>query len=171
MDPRQIRNIVIIALVVILLGGSRTIAEFVIEFQWWKELGQLETWVDMLIYQVLPAVLATVLGFIALLWAHRRGLGFAGVPAGAYKAYSRIVPVALFLFAALFIGSNVDAWTIMAFVGSLGSETGGGACQDPVFGKDLGFYLFNLPFYRLLLRFLFTTAFFSVVIFWATGRG
>jgi uncharacterized membrane protein (UPF0182 family) len=30
---------------------------------------------------------------------------------------------------------------------------------DPQFGKDLGFYAFELPFYRLVLTFLFVAVF------------
>ena len=34
---------------------------------------------------------------------------------------------------------------------------------DPQFGRDLGFYAFDLPFYRLLLTFVF------VAVFWPSS--
>ena len=59
----------------------------------------------------------------------------------------------------------------MAFVGGTGVTVPADAWQDPVFSKDLSFYLFDLPFYGVLLRFLFTTTLFAIVVFWATARG
>lgn len=35
--------------------------------------------------------------------------------------------------------------------------------KDPQFGKDLGFYAFELPFYRLLLSYLFVAVFLAFV--------
>ena len=43
----------------ILLLGSRTGAEFAIEYHWWSELGQLQTWLTMLFYRFMPAVAAS----------------------------------------------------------------------------------------------------------------
>lgn len=171
MKPSQIRNIILIALAVILLAGSRTIANFVIDYQWWKELGQTETWVSLLVYQILPAVAASLIAWVVMFWAHRGGVQFAGAPVGRYRWYSRIVPIALLVPAVVFIGSSVDSWTVMAFVGSSGVTIAPDAWTDPVFGKHLAFFLFGLPFYYLLLRFVFVTAVFAILVFWATGRG
>ena len=171
MEPRHIRLLILVALVVILLTGSRTIASFAIEHSWWREVGQLDTWYKMLLYRVLPALIAGALGWAALVWAHERGMTFAGVPRRLYSWYRRIAWAVLLVLAVLLIGGAIDSDTVMAFFGSLGAEPPPQAWQDPVFDKDLSFYLFNLPFYRLLLRFLFTTALLAILIFWATGRG
>lgn len=168
---RQIRNAVLIVFALVLLLGSRAIANFVIEYQWWQEMGQLATWFSMLLYEILPATAASLLAWAALLWAHRMGVQFAGAPLREYRLYARITPVVLLLFAILFCGSSIDAWTVMAFVGALGIETPPDVWLDPVFSKSLAFYLFDLPFYSLLLRYVFVVAFFSVLIFWVTGRG
>ena len=171
MEPRQIRNIVLVALALILLLGSRGIADFVIEYQWWRELDQVETWFSILVYRILPAVLAAVIGWAALLWSHARGMHFAGVPAGAYRLYHRLVAAGLLLLSVVFIASTIDSWTVMAFVGSQSAEIDGAVWMDPVFEKDLAFYLFSLPFYGLLLRFLFTVALLSALVFWVSARG
>lgn len=34
---------------------------------------------------------------------------------------------------------------------------------DPQFGKDLGFYAFDLPFYRLVLTFVFVAVFLALL--------
>lgn len=171
MEPKQIRNIILLALAFVLIAGSRTLAGFVVEYQWWNELGQVDTWLAMLVYQVAPAILASLIAWIVGIWAHARGMRFAGVPSGAYRLYTRLVAVVLFVAAVLFIGSAVDSWKVMAFIGGTAVQAPPDAWQDPVFGRDLSFYLFDLPFYGVLLRFLFTTTLFSIVVFWATARG
>ena len=171
MTPLQIRLSILAAIVLILLLGSRTGAEFAIEYHWWSELGQLQTWLTMLLYRFLPAVVASLLAWVALMWAHSRGAAFSGAPINRYPIYTRLVPVALLVLAVVFIGSSVDSWTVMAFVGGQGVETPADAWQDPVFGRHLPFYLFNLPFFSLLLRFLFATGVFCALVFWAAGRG
>ena len=171
MTPLQIRLSILAGIVLILLLGSRTGAEFAIEYQWWSELGQLQTWLTMLFYRFMPAVVASLLAWVALIWAHSRGAAFSGAPINRYPIYTRLVPVALLVLAVVFIGSSVDSWTVMAFVGGQGVETPADAWQDPVFGQHLPFYLFSLPFFSLLLRFLFTTAVFCALVFWAAGRG
>ncbi|MEX2300503.1 MAG: UPF0182 family protein [Bryobacterales bacterium] len=171
MKPSQIRNIILLVLAFLLLAGSRTIANFVIEYQWWQELGQTETWFSMLLYQFFPAVVASVVAWLVLMWAHRGGVQFAGAPTSRYPWYSRLAPLALLVPAIVFIGSSVDSWTVMAYVGAQGVAVPADAWADPVFGKQLSFFLFSLPFLYLLLRFVFVTAVFAILVFWLTGRG
>ena len=171
MTTLQIRLSILAGIVLILLLGSRTGAEFAIEYHWWSELGQLQTWLTMLLYRFLPAIVASLLAWVALIWAHSRGAAFSGAPINRYPIYTRLVPVGLLVLAVVFIGSSVDSWTVMAFVGGQGVETAADAWQDPVFGEHLPFYLFSLPFFSLLLRFLFATAVFCALVFWAAGRG
>ena len=61
MTPLQIRLSILAGIVLILLLGSRTGAEFAIEYQWWSELGQLQTWLTMLFYRFMPAIVASLL--------------------------------------------------------------------------------------------------------------
>ncbi len=43
------RNLILLAvLLAIILGSTSTIATFIIEYNWWKEVGQVETWFSML---------------------------------------------------------------------------------------------------------------------------
>ena len=171
MQPSQIRLIILFAAILILLSGSRTVADLIIEYQWWQELGQIQTWYNMLYYQVMPAVMASLLAWGALLWAHARGIQMTNAREARNPVYSRIVSLGLLLPAILFIGTTVDSHTIMAYAGSRGITLPSGAWLDPVFGNYLPFYLFDLPFYQQLLRFVFTTAIVSIVVFWLAGRG
>jgi len=56
MRGSQIRNLILLALLLalILLVLTSTIANFVIEYNWWKEVAQVGTWISMLWYQHCP---------------------------------------------------------------------------------------------------------------------
>ena len=171
MNRSQIRNIILLALALALLASSRAIAGLTIEYSWWSALGQFETWLRLLLYKVLPAAAVSLIAWLVLLWAHGRGVAFAGAPSNRYSWYSKLVAVVLLAVAIVFVGTSVNQWTVMAYVGSRGIESAPDAWTDPVFGRGLVFYLFDLPFYSLLLRVVFVVAVFSTVIFWAAGRG
>ncbi len=171
MNPSQIRTIIFVAIVLALLLGSRTAADFAIEYQWWQELGQVQTWITMLLYRIFPVTIATLLCWPVLLWAHRRGTAFAGASTSSYSIYSKLVPVGLLAASAAFVGSSVDHLKVMAFVGSQGIALPADAWSDPVFGNNLPFYLFGLPFFTLLVRFVFATGVLAALVFWASGRG
>ncbi len=49
MRPSPIRNLILLAvLLALILGSTSTIANFIVEYNWWKEVGQVETWISML---------------------------------------------------------------------------------------------------------------------------
>src|SRR5260370_30523153 len=97
MRRSQIRNLILLPLllVLILLGLTSTIANFIIEYNWWKEVGQVETWISMLWYSIAPSVAGALVAFVALCVAHAQGLHFAGVRPGAFRVDSRLVPAGL----------------------------------------------------------------------------
>ena len=171
MEPRQIRNIVIAALLFVLLLGSRTIAGFLIEYQWWREMGQTDTWFRMLGFQVLPSLVASALAWCLLAWAYRRGMHFAGVPSAGYRLYSRLILAGLAVISVAFIGSGVDSTVLITYVGSLDTSAATATWQDPVFGHDISFYFFDLPLYKQLLQFVLVSSLFAAVVFWASARG
>jgi uncharacterized membrane protein (UPF0182 family) len=156
---------------VLLFGSARGIADFAIEYLWWDEVDQIPTWFSILLYKIVPMLLASLLAWAALLWAHRRGSAFAGADTALYKLYRKLVPVILLVLSVAFIGSQVESWTVMAFAGSRGISAGSEHWVDPVFGRNLAFYLFDLPFLKMLVKYLFTLAFFVSVVFWISGRG
>ncbi len=169
--PPQIRNLILIALAFGLISGSRTIANFIIEYQWWKEVEQVDTWLSMLFYRIAPGAGGALVMFLALWTTHRVGLRFAGSRARIPRPYAWLVPVALAAVAIFLAATTVNYWTLMTFAGSRGIQPAPEAWKDPVFGRALPFYLFDLPFYSELLRFLFTLSILAVVVFWLTARG
>ena len=46
--PRPRGRLFFILALLLLVIGARTIASYAIEYQWWKEMGQVDTWVAML---------------------------------------------------------------------------------------------------------------------------
>ena len=171
MHPSHIR--LVIALLLLLGFSSWAIpagANLIVEYNWWKEVGQIATWFDMLWYSIAPAALGTFVAFIALYVAHARGLHFAGIRPRDVRLYSRLVPIGLALVAILFASTSIDYWTVMRFLGSRGPTAPPDAWKDPLFSRALPFYLFDLPFYSNLLRFVFILAILAAVVFWATAR-
>ena len=171
MPPRQLRLLLIALALFLLLGSARGIADFAIEFLWWSEVEQIPTWFSILLYKIGPMVFASLLAWAALLWAHRRGAAFAGADTSAYSIYRKVVPLALLVLAVVFIGSQVESWVVMAFAGSRGIVAAGEPWVDPVFGRGLPFYLFDLPFLSILVKYLFTLTFVGAVVFWLSARG
>ena len=172
MRPSHIRVFIFVLVVLGFVGWAiPTGANLIIEYNWWKELGQIPTWLGMLWYSTAPAALGTLVAFIALYVAHARGLHFAGVRPRDVRLYSRLIPLGLALVALLFASASIDYWTVMRFFGSRGLPVPPDAWKDPVFSHALTFYLFDLPFYSDLLGFVFVLAILSAVVFWATARG
>jgi len=160
----------LIVLLVILLS-ARTLASFWLDYLWWSELEQLATWFSMLAYRVAPVSIAALVAFLALLFAHRRGLAFAGVRRVRSRTYRRVVPLLLALVAIFLASSSVDTWTVVRYFGGLDLPPEATAWQDPVFSKPLSFYLFNLPFYSFLRRYLLALTLVAALVYWITARG
>src|SRR5215468_5601002 len=142
-------RITIVALLLLALFGARSISSYLIEVEWWKELGQLNTWLSMLYYSIAPVAAATLLAFAVLWLAHARALKFAGTRLGDHPVYARVSTLALLLLAYLIAASSVDTWTVVRFAGSRGLPAAATTWHDAVFQKPLSFYLFDLPFYLL----------------------
>src|SRR5216683_2238392 len=172
MRPSQIRNLIaLIVLAILALWASSTAADFVIEYNWWREIGQVNTWVGMLWYSIAPAAAGSLVAFLALWVAHSRGLHFAGILRRDHRLYSLLIPLALAGVAIVFASSSIDYWTVMRFFGSRGLAAPADAWKDQVFSRSLPFYLFDLPFYTEVLGFVFVLAILCALVFWATARG
>ena len=154
-----------------LLIGARTLASLAIDYQWWQEMGQLETWFKLLLYQVVPTTGAVILAFLVFWVAHARGMKHAGAGLRDYRYYATISTLVLLLVAFIVATSTVDSGAIVRYFG--GRLVGGAATawHDPEFGNPLSFYIFNLPFYSVLLRLVLTVAVIGGIIYWATARG
>lgn len=113
-------RVTLLILLLILLFGIRSFSSYAIEIEWWKELGQLNTWFSMLYYSIAPVTAATLLAFAALWISHARALKFAGTRLAEHRLYSRISTVALLLIGWFIAAGAIDNWTVVRFAGSRG---------------------------------------------------
>ena len=128
---------------------SRTIAGFVIDYEWWKELGHADVWLQRLLYNTLPVPLVALVLF-ALFWmVHARALKAGGGRLRDMRGYGTASTTLIALFSLLLSSVVVQTRTIMQFVGSRRDQTGDWV--DPAFGQPLHFYFFELPFIQMLL--------------------
>ena len=162
--------VVVITLFILLLAG-RYLAGTLLDYEWWKEIHQLDTWVSQLLYGTLPIVLTAIFLF-ACFWAARR-LGSRGSRksgAGFQLAASRLILLAFAALALLLSGIIIDPWNIVRFFGGLRIPNIGNSYVDPIFGRPLRFYFFYLPFFQLLLHVLLTASLVSLLIYWLTAH-
>ncbi len=167
--PRFGIGLFIFAVLIVLFAG-RSIASFIIELQWWEEIGHPETLWRLIAYGYAPIGVAALVLFVVLWVAHARGMKSAGTGLREHPLYARLVTLALFVIGLVLALLTIDAWTIVRYFGGSGladSKT----YTDPVFGNSLLFYFFTLPAYHLALRFVLVASLAAAVVFWLTGRG
>ncbi|TGD84199.1 UPF0182 family protein [Mycolicibacterium sp. CH28] len=159
---------VALAVVVLLLVGPRLIDAYV-DWLWFGELGYRSVFSTVLVTRLVVFLAAgLVVGsivFAGLALAYRTRPVFVPTvgPNDPVARYRTAVMARLRLFgigvpAVIGLLSGVVAQSYWARVQLFlhGSNFG---VTDPQFGKDLGFYAFDLPFYRLVLTYLFVAVF------------
>ncbi len=164
-------RITLIALAIVILFGARSLASFSIELQWWKELGQLDTWFAMLAYGFAPMLAATLFAFGVLWVAHARALKFAGSGLAGHAIYAWISSAGLLFLGYLIAAGSIETWTVVRYLGARGMPAEANAWHDSVFGLPLKFYLFDLPFYSDLRGYLLALIIVSVLVYWVAARG
>jgi uncharacterized membrane protein (UPF0182 family) len=167
---RPVVRTVLIAAALLLLFGSRTIASYAIEYQWWKEMGQVSTWLSMLTYNLLPLGAATALAFMVLWVSHARALKFAGTGLREHPVYARLSALVLLFVSFVVSAATIDTWTVVRYAGSRGLPAAASAWRDSVFARPLSFYLFDLPFFEALRNYVLALAILSILIYWIGAR-
>ena len=157
-----------VAAVLALIIGPRFIDAYV-DWLWFGELGYRSVFTTVLFTRLIVFLVAALgvgaIVFAGLMFAYRTRPVFvpnagAGDPVTRYRmavlarlrAFGIGIPALLGLFSGLIAQGY---WpTIQLFLNG-----GAFGIKDPQFGKDLGFYAFDLPFYRLVLSFIFVAVF------------
>ncbi|WNG89068.1 UPF0182 family protein [Mycobacterium sp. ITM-2016-00317] len=167
---RRSRGLIALAIVavVLLLLGPRLIDTYV-DWLWFGELGYRSVFTTQIVTRlVIFLAVALLIGgvvFAAMALAYRTRPVFVPTagpndPIARYRtavmARLRLVgvgvPVAIGLLAGLIAQNYWQQVQLFLHGGSFG-------VADPQFGIDLGFYAFDLPFYRLVLTYLFAATF------------
>jgi hypothetical protein len=166
----RVRGWVIAAavIVLVLLFSLRGLAGFYTEYLWFDSLGQGDTWGSLLAAKVVPALVFTVL-FFAILFANlviadRLAPRFRimGAPTPEDELVTRYqettvrfrgrIRVGIGLFFALIAGIGVSSQWRQWILFTNGVDFG---IKDPQFNKDVGFYVFELPFINFIIDWLF----------------
>ena len=103
--------------VVLILFCAPIVASYVIEFQWWREMKQVPTWIDIMVYTLSPVAVATMLTFGILFAAHARGMKFAGIRLKDHSRYAKLSAAALLLIAVVLAVGAIDTWTVVRYFG------------------------------------------------------
>ena len=169
--PRRRFGLGAIALVLFIgLIFARSIAAYIIDYQWWKEIGQVSTWFGLLTYGLLPVVAATLLAFVVLWISHARAMHFAGTSLREHRGYAKLATLGALVLAYFIAAATVDGWTVVRYAGGHGLSGAAGAWHDPVFGQSLAFYLFDLPFYSVLRTYLLGLTIVCILVYWLSAR-
>lgn len=154
-------------LLFVLFLGSRSIASLILDYNWWREMGQVDTWARMWLYRWAPVFVQWLLLFTIIWIAHARGLKLAGTGLREHRGYGRLITLGAVVLAFFLLASAVDGWTVARYFGGRGIEN---AWRDPVFGESLGFYFFELPFYTNAASFLAVCAAVGAAVYYVTAR-
>ena len=159
--------------VLILIAMSRSFATLAIDYEWWKELGQVQTWLNLAVYGSAPVLTAAVVAGITLWIAMARGLKSAGEGFGTLPRLIRLATVGALILGFFIASTTIDSWDAVRFMAGRaeGSAQTAAGWHDPIFGRPLGFYLFELPFYRAVLDFLALTCVAAALVFFVSSRG
>ena len=160
----------IIAAVVVFVS-IRLISSWTIDYQWWREMGQLRTWFSMLTYSVVPVAAATVIAFVVFWIAHAGALRHARISLRDHRWYATLSTIAIFLIALVLSLGTLDTWTVVRYFGGKGVGGAATAWHDPAFGNPLSFYLFAVPFYSDLLGLALGIVVIGGVLYWLAARG
>jgi uncharacterized membrane protein (UPF0182 family) len=170
---RIILLLVAVAIFVLLIS-LRGIAGFYTDYLWFGELGFTSVWKSVLGAKIVLGVLFTVV-FFALLWAN---LAIADLIAPTFRpmgpeeqfieryhevvgSRTGLVRVAVAAVFALIAGPGAsgqwNSWLL--FRSHVPFET-----RDPVFHKDVGFYVFQLPFAKFVVDWMFASLVIVLII-------
>ncbi|HET6732105.1 UPF0182 family protein [Mycobacterium sp.] len=172
---RRARRLIIVGLglLVLLVIGPQLVDTYV-DWLWFGEVGFRRVWITVLLTRIATFfAVAVVVGgavFLAMLVAYRSRPAFipdtrSKDPIEPYRTQVMRRPKMFGLGSAVAVGvlcglvAKTNWVTVQLFLhgGSFG-------IVDPEFGHDIGFFVFNLPFYRMVLNWLFVAVCLAFVV-------
>ncbi|HVM15415.1 MAG TPA: UPF0182 family protein [Egibacteraceae bacterium] len=165
--------LVVVALVFVLLS-LRGIAGFYTDYLWFDELGITPVWRQVLGAKIMLGVIFTIVFFVVM-WAN---LAIADLlaprfrPAGAGEELIERYHQAVGARAGLVRGALAGVFALIAGPGAAGQWNNwilfrnhvAFSAHDEQFAKDIGFYVFDLPFLTFVVDWLFATFVIVVVL-------
>ncbi|HEU0192533.1 MAG TPA: UPF0182 family protein [Mycobacterium sp.] len=161
-----------VIVLVLLVVGPRFIDGYV-DWLWFGELGYRSVFVTVLLTRfvlfVVAALVVAGIVFAAMALAYRGRpvfvpSGGANDPVARYRtavmSQLRLVSIGIPAAVGLLAGAVIQAYWTRVQLFFHGTDFG---VSDPQFGKDLGFYAFDLPFYRLVISYLLVAVFLALL--------
>lgn len=180
----------VVGLGLLLVILSIVAADYLVEIWWYESLGYTFYYWQKLLYRYVVFGGVTLLFFLVFFlnfWVASRYLGTVsppvntrtrGAPAGVYKDL-----VKMFRTGSMWVYAPVSAILGVIVAQPLFAKweefllfltAPGGGSVDPIYGKDISYYLFSLPIYSLLQRRLFIAALVMlhalVLLYWLERR-
>ncbi|MDJ0697968.1 UPF0182 family protein [Mastigocoleus sp. MO_188.B34] len=161
--------VIIIIALMILLTSLGTVVRLITDAWWFDATGFSNVFWTRITWQVL-IWLTTLLVYGLFLWLnYRLAMGFTRRQSFELRSntvwapYTRAIPylvgVGIILIALVAATTSLSEWeTVLKFL----NQTKFGR-SDPIFGQDISFYLFQLPFYQTLWGWV------QGLLFWALG--
>jgi len=145
----------------ILLIGFLLIPGLFTDFLWFENLGFSNVFITILNTKLMLGVLSAVIFFV-LLYINWKIIQRVLKHQESFQdnTFYKMIPYLLFFFALIAGLIFSSQWDI--FLKFLNSTSFG--TVDPVFGNDISFYMFSLPFYTSILGFLLGVIILNVVI-------
>jgi len=159
--------LVIVAALILLLFFGRSLCSLLIDYKWWSEMSQVSTWQRMWAYRFLPGFAQWLVLAVVLWIAHSRGMHYSGTSLRAHRRYALFAAGAVLVVSLVLATASIDGWVIARFIGGRGIDS---PWHDPVFGRSLIFYFFELPFYTQLTGFLEVCAATGAIVYYVTAR-
>ncbi|MGK2880915.1 MAG: UPF0182 family protein [Mycobacterium sp.] len=171
---RRSRILIAIALVAValLIIGPRLVDTYV-NWLWFGELGYRSVFTTVLLTRLVVFVVVSVLVgavvFAALALPYRTRPVFVPTsgpndPVARYRTAVmtrlRLIGIGVPLFLGVLSGIVAQSYWVRIQMFLHGGSFG---VTDPQFGLDLGFYAFDLPFYRMVVSFLLVSAFLALL--------
>jgi uncharacterized protein len=185
--------LVVIAILVTCLILLEVIASFLVDWFWFSAVGYLDIfWIRIvaeaeifIVVFIATSIILWANGSLALRFSQSqwekdvtddelKSAGTATLPetldsTRRWLPWRLVIPLGASLLATLVAWGEVANWSV--FLGFLYQEPYGGA--DPLYDKDIGFYLFTLPAYVAIKNWMFITLFLSALfagaIYWVHG--
>jgi uncharacterized protein len=156
-----------VVLIIVLLASLRGLAGFYTNYLWFHEVGFSATWRGLIGAKLIPTIVFTVFFFVLMLVnliiadrlaPRTRAMGPEDEMVERYRSYvapySGRVRIIISAFFAFIVGSGVSSqwseWILFRNHVSFGQK-------DPQFHRDIGFYVFQLPFLRFVSQWLFVS--------------
>src|SRR4051794_30125572 len=166
--------IAIVVVLVVLFLSARGLAGFYTDYLWFDSVGFGQTWRALLWARFAPTAVFTVLFFVLMFFSltvadrlapRTRTMGPEDELLARYQQsvgpYSGRIRIAVSAFFALVTGGSVSSqwqqWILFTNAQSFGPK-------DPQFGKDVGFYVFRLPFLTFIFDWLFAALIIILIV-------